>query len=87
MTINLRKPARPFRDRPSRELPDRPDARADRSAAEDLLFLEAWAQGLVPVLSAFFRVRQILRANPLLGADWRIASAEPRDRALGYGDD
>ncbi len=73
--------------RPNPELPDRPDARADRSVAEDLTFLEEWAQGLVPVLSGFFRARQILRANPRLCGDWRMASAAPRDRAVGYGDD
>jgi hypothetical protein len=32
---------------------------------EDLLFLDAWEKGQVPTLSAFFRARQIRRADPV----------------------
>jgi hypothetical protein len=32
---------------------------------EDLLFLDAWEEGLDPSLSAFFRARQIRRADPV----------------------
>lgn len=31
--------------------------------ADDIAFLAAWEQGLVPWLAAFLRVRQIRRAN------------------------
>jgi hypothetical protein len=32
--------------------------------ADDIAFLEDWGRGRFPTLSAFFRARQILRANP-----------------------
>ena len=34
------------------------------AVADDIAFLEDWGRGVFPTLSAFFRARQILRANP-----------------------
>jgi hypothetical protein len=36
---------------------------------EDLLFLDAWERGAVPSLSAFFRARQIRRADLVHAAE------------------
>lgn len=38
----------------------------DPALAEELLFLEAWAKGLIPWAGAMLRIRQIRRAHPVL---------------------
>ena len=40
----------------------------DPALAGELLFLEAWARGLIPWPGAMLRIRQIRRANPALAA-------------------
>jgi hypothetical protein len=46
------------------EPPDLATAWAYNSTViEDLLFLDAWERGGAPTLSAFFRARQVRRAN------------------------
>jgi len=40
----------------------------DPALTEELLFLEAWARGLISWAGAMLRIRQIRRANPVLAA-------------------
>jgi hypothetical protein len=62
----------------------------NRSVIDDLLFLDAWENGLVPWLGAILRVRQIRRANPAVAAHTvtkcghqpRVRGASPGKPAL-----
>ena len=59
----------------------------DPTVIDDFLFLYAWERGLIPVLSAFLRVRQIRRAKATarsdlqsLGGPTEISTLDAADR-------
>ncbi len=49
----------------------------DPALTEELIFLEAWARGLIPWAGAMLRIRQIRRANPVLAATVYSQLARP----------